>query len=220
MALGRMLFVELSGFVLELPSPELVDRLGSLGLCTRRDLKSCGALVRRLAQDLPPFDVVWIDALVQQRRLTRYQGNALAEPERYPLDVGPFLIQDQIGSTIGAQEYRAKHRESGETVQLLILDAEPQGGHLAVERLQERLRQWNGFSHPAVNVPHTVQIDRGRGVIVSPWIEGERLGDLLVRRGRFPVDVVWDIALQLISGLAFLEQAGRAWRQSVNETSA
>ncbi|REJ88861.1 MAG: hypothetical protein DWQ29_08145, partial [Planctomycetota bacterium] len=49
------------------PSSQLIAALSRLGVYRPRDLKRCRGRVRRLARDLPTFDSVWIDALVQIR---------------------------------------------------------------------------------------------------------------------------------------------------------
>ena len=44
--------------------------------------------------------------------------------------------------------------------------------------------------------------------LVSRYVSGSHLGELLVRRGRFPASVVWEIGRQLADGLETLAQRG------------
>ncbi|MFK7817916.1 MAG: hypothetical protein AB8G99_04315, partial [Planctomycetaceae bacterium] len=79
------------------PSPQLKQLLQQLDLCTPADLRACHSQVKRLARDLPAFDSVWVDALVQQRRLTPYQGEVLLSEEPEKLNAGPCVILDKLG---------------------------------------------------------------------------------------------------------------------------
>ena len=67
----------------EPPTEELRGRLLTLNLCSPRDWRRCRPIVRRLARDLPTFDSVWLDALVQLGRLTPFQARRLEEKDRH-----------------------------------------------------------------------------------------------------------------------------------------
>jgi hypothetical protein len=63
--------------VMEPPSKQLRETLLRLKICSVRDFRRAKRRVRRLARDLPAFDFVWIDALLQARRLTPFQARLL-----------------------------------------------------------------------------------------------------------------------------------------------
>lgn len=61
---------------------------------------------------------------------------------------------------------------------------------------------------PAIAAPFRCERVGDELVLISRHVEGLHLGELLVRRGRFPPSVVWEIARQLVDGLHALEQRG------------
>ncbi len=201
------------------PSPasaadELVQRLTVLQLCRPQDFQRAKGYVRRLAGDLPAFDSVWIDALVQLRRLTPYQARVLEQGFASELRVGPFVLVEELGRgphgmTCLATRPLAKHRDrSGRCVvkRLAIAAGELIEGQ---RRLNELLERTAGWSHPNLVVPHSLLRDDGQRVAtVSRFIDGIPLSELLVRRGRFPASAVVEVARQLLSGLASLDARG------------
>ena len=195
-------------------SDELVQRLTALQLCRPQDFQRAKGFVRRLAGDLPAFDSVWIDSLVQLRRLTPYQARVLEQGSASELRVGPFVLVDELGRgphgmTCLATRPLAKTRNrTGRCVvkRLAITAADFSESH---RRLNELLERTAGWSHPNLVVPHSLlRDDEQRVVTVSRFIDGTPLSELLVRRGRFPASAVVEVARQLLSGLASLDARG------------
>ncbi|MCA9116642.1 MAG: serine/threonine protein kinase [Planctomycetaceae bacterium] len=199
--------------MVEPPSQELQKILFGLRLCTPADLRRCRSRVRSISRDLPAFDSVWIDALVQAGRLTPFQAQLLesSHARRRRLSVGPCVLIDRIGGPAGEPDrgtFLARHRSTRE--RCVVKQFSPPA-HQA-EGCLERLRQLNtrlqqAGSQSAVG-PHSSLVHEGRTITVSRYVPGLTLRDLLIRRGRFPARVVVDLAAQLIDSLAALEQAG------------
>ena len=82
---------------MEPPSQLLQQLLDECGVCGPRELRRCRRRVRRLARDLPAFDSVWIDALLQSRILTGYQARLLSSNDPRRLRVGPCVLLDRLG---------------------------------------------------------------------------------------------------------------------------
>lgn len=79
------------------PSAKLAELLDRHGLCSKLDLASCEPFVRRLCQDLPDFDSVWLDALVQQGTLTSWQAEILQSAEPDHIRIGEYTLRQQLG---------------------------------------------------------------------------------------------------------------------------
>ncbi len=184
--------------------------------------------MRRLARDLPAFDSVWIDALVQLGRLTSFQAKLLesAEPER--IRVGPCVLVSRLGGGLYGETFLARHIESGERCVLKCRRLAPETLPSILERLQALTRTAQHFRHAHVVVPHVCKrlpaegfksqtagrlktyadAEPDRLVLLSRHVAGFTLKELLIRRGRFSPAVVWEIGRQLLDGLAALEQLG------------
>jgi eukaryotic-like serine/threonine-protein kinase len=213
----------------EPPSKQLQKVLFGQKLCTPRDVRRCSSRVRRLARDLPTFDSVWLDALVQSRVLTAFQAQAIEADEAAQLTIGPCLVLDRLGHSLRARTCLARHRATLEPcvikqVSLPIEDSEKTLGLL--NKLVEACQQ---IDHPGLVLPQAVSEDAtaGGGVakkdaaesngqalpmaapttgfnIVSRYCEALSLAQLILRRGRVPAATVLDIARQMLESLAVL----------------
>lgn len=196
--------------LLEPISEPLSRRLLELKLCSTGDLRRCRRLVRRLTSDLPAFDSVWLDALVQAGQLTPYQARALESnaPER--IQIGPCVAVSRLGSGLHSETLLARSRDDGELCVIKILRSPDQVTHDTYERL---LRLTSGSAvgdQASIVVPNSCVRGAAELIIVSRYVAGPHLGELLVRRGRFPPSTVGEIARQLGEGLAELWREGLA----------
>jgi eukaryotic-like serine/threonine-protein kinase len=238
--------------VIEPPSSRLQQNLTALNLCRRSDLRRCRRRVRQLARDLPAFDSVWIDALLQDRKLTPFQARLLESPHTGRLSVGPCVLVDQLGSGPHGETFLASVGNTKQRCVLkLVSGGVVSGGVVSGERsvvsgrqdvsgirsretgsqysvlstqyavpihhspltphpspltpLQSLIDRAGAEPHPNVVAPHKVLVHDGRLVVLSRFVAGTPLIELLIRRGRFPANVVQEIGRQLIGGLAHLE---------------
>ncbi|MGE4000402.1 MAG: serine/threonine protein kinase [Planctomycetaceae bacterium] len=191
---------------MEPPSRQLLDLLSRYGLATPADLRRCRPQVRRLAHDLPTFDSVWIDALTQKRVITPFQAKLLESEQPQRLQVGPCLLVEEWERDGRWTLRLARHRGSRQKCLLTFVDVHAHDRPKALQQCRDLIARLRGLSHPSVVVPQGCDEADGWVVVVSPFVSGPTLKQLLVRRGRFPIPVVTDIAWQLIDGLAALEQ--------------
>ena len=189
---------------MEPASQQLIQRLERLGLNSQRDLQVCRGIVRRLARDLPTFDSVWIDALVQRRRLTPFQARLLESNDDGILRIGPVVLQHPLEPGEHCRTYLAKHLRKSEPCIIKLLNdrALPHNVFDQLEQLAARLRS---TSHSSIIGPHACLRDEDRIVAVSRNAKGRTVHELMVRRGRFSPRVVAEIGRQLVDGLAALE---------------
>ena len=204
-----------SGVVFDLsPSPveapdELVRRLTQLQLCRPVDFRRARACVRRLSRDLPTFDSVWIDALVQLRKLTPFQARLLERGSGDQLLVGGFVVIDELGHGPHGTTRLAQSSRRAERVVLKRINTTAEMLPECQTRLSQLIERAQGWSHPNVVVPHGLLSESESTVVtVSRWVSGVTLADLLIRRGRLPAGVVLEIARQLAVGLAALHGNG------------
>lgn len=190
--------------MIEPASQNLVRTLLDLNLCSPHDLRRCRARVKRLAGDMPAFDSIWIDALLQARKLTPFQAGVLESGRRDRLRVGPCVLLDELGRST----FLARRREGRELCVIKLAEPSPEHMDSLLERLQRSASILQKLPHPNLVGPHAVLRDREHIVAVSRYVPGRHLGELLVRRGRFPPAIATEIGRQLIEGLAALERTG------------
>ncbi len=189
----------------EPPSHELVRQLTELQLCHPSDLRRAKGRVRRLSFDLPAFDSVWIDSLVQLRLLTPYQAKRLEQGNADQLRIGPFVVIDEIGRGHHSATYLAQRLNRRDRCVVKCQQVEPDRMDAVARRMAIVLERSRGFAHPQLVMPtESLPSNTNELVTVSRFVPGLPLNELLVRRGRFPAAVVFEIGRQLMDGLAAL----------------
>ena len=187
------------------PSPQLVQRLVGAGLCRPRDLHRCRSRVRRLARDIPTFETVWLDALVQTRKLTAFQADVLGSDDPDRLVVGPFVLMNRASDDGQFVHYQARRRDSAAPYLLSRHHAELDSPVAAEERLRRFLNRTAALAHPGLASLSGSETVGGQLWVASPWTTGPTLQQLLVRRGRFSPRCAAAAALQISEALAALE---------------
>ncbi len=136
------------------PSKQLQQILLGKKLCTPRDLKRCVRRVKRLAADLPAFDSVWLDALVQTRTLTSFQAQAIESDRTELLTIGPGIVLDQIGAGPAGVTYLVRIPESQvpAVIKRIPVATELKAGTLA--RFRELSQRAISVGQAGVVVPH------------------------------------------------------------------
>lgn len=141
--------------MVEPPSRRLQQILLGLKLCSPRDLRRCASRVKALAADLPAFDSVWLDALVQRRVLTSWQAQIIEADRPELLRIGPGIVEDRIGQSYDSATYRVRlPGEAGRCVVKRI--AVPTELRRSVsDRLKKLVEQSPGLARTGIVVPHS-----------------------------------------------------------------
>lgn len=188
--------------MIEPPSEALLQRLTAWRLCRPADLRRARGRVRLLSHDLPAFDSVWIDALVQLRCLTPFQARVLESPDPTDLLVGEYLLQEELGRSRWARTWLARPLTQRGQVVLKRLTPTSETAADVVRRGRLLVERAAGEIHPAIVAPVLCWEDASGFYLVSRAVSGTPLSELLVRRGRFPADIVSHLGRQLAEGLA------------------
>ena len=192
----------------EPPPAHLITLLERLDLATAGDLRRMDRRVRRLARDLPVFESVWVDALAQARVVTPFQAAEINAGRGESLRLGPFLLCGRVTWPGYAASYRARRIDSGRLVRLVVVEDGSERPEEILDRLQTLAAASAEFNNQQV-VPITeAGADGGRIWAASPWVRGRTAAEWLVHNGRFPPEVVLEIARTMAAGLAVLEKAG------------
>lgn len=187
------------------PSPNLVALLERLKLATRAQILAVAPAARRLGDDLPDFEPVWVDALAQARVLTPLQAAEINGGRGDELLQGPYQIARKLSGPGYAECYAARHTETRRAARLYLV-RRPQ---VPAVELARSLAAWVDASRPLVGSQACVVEESGvSGEAVwatSAAVEGIVAADWLVENGRLPPNVVLEIARQMVAQLATLE---------------
>ena len=105
-----------------------MSRVDAVEIAIRKAGERCRGAVRRLVRDLPSFDSVWIDVLLQHRLLTPYQARVLdsADPDR--LRLGGHIIRECLEENAWRGVYRGRSLE-GDSIRLLTVHSRSGSAH-------------------------------------------------------------------------------------------
>jgi serine/threonine protein kinase len=163
-----------------------------------------------MATDLPAFDSVWIDALVQMHRLTPFQAQVLESTTPARLRIGPCVLVERLGGGFHGTTYLARGISNRQLRVLKVVRTDQERTPEILARAFALLANTSKVSHPSIVMPRACeQIDQSL-VFVSRYIPGRTLTEYLIRRGRYPARAVWQIGRQLADGLMKLHAAGLA----------
>jgi serine/threonine protein kinase len=188
----------------------LIARLIALRLCTAKDVQRVRSAVRRMTRDLPAFDSVWIDALAKSGVLTPFQARRLdcAPPES--LVAGDFILLDGLEAGDGSHTFLAVAADRTRKVVLKRLTLPADQLPAAEDRLQKLLERWQSLPQGHLASPSEWFRHEESLFVISRYVPGLNLAELLIRRGRFPPEVVLRIADHALTALAACHAAGLA----------
>jgi len=199
--------------MLETPPPELVATLERIGLALPSETGSVARRVRRLAKDLPQFDSVWIDALAQARVLTPFQAAEYNAGRAESLRIGPFVLCEPLAHPYYAACYRARRVDSGDFVRAAVIENAGRKANDILRGLRSLVEQFQKCrmqEHPE-KTPTAIAYagqDGDRLYAAEPWTPGRSAAEWIVRHGRFPPNIVLQIARAMLVELVELEKIG------------
>ena len=119
-----------------------------------------------------------------------------------------YRIVGLLGRGGMGEVYRADDLKLGQPVALKFLPGHLERDPLKLSRFLNEVRTALKVSHPNVCRVHDINDVGGRQYISMEFVDGDDLGTLLRRIGRFPADKATEIARQLCAGLAAAHAGG------------
>jgi len=191
----------------ETPPAQLTALLQRLKLAEPREVEIVEGVVRRLADDLPRFESVWIDALRQARLLTQLQASEIRIGRGDALRVDRFILCEVIQQCGFVTIYKAEDVEVHAPVRLTIATPPPARNLAAIPALEtlidlgKRLPQLSGLVTSAGQ-------DETRLWTAAPWIDGTSLAEWILHHGRFPPEITLEVARAMVYDLSAMETVG------------
>ncbi len=189
------------------PPKQLVERLERLKLASATQVRAAARRARRLARGLPLLESVWVDALSQARALTSFQAAEMNAGRGDALRVGPYLLCRRLPSPGYASWYLARHAETGKMAHLAVAEPGESESPEVLRRLETLAARGRGIADPRVVPIEAAGQDERRVWAAARHVPGRTAAEWLVHNGRFPPEVVMEIARQMAAALAAMEEA-------------
>lgn len=168
--------------------------------------------IRRLVGEVRPLDsgpsVVGIDARVFRGRLDP------VSPLRAGQRVGRCVVQALVRRGPRGPTYRAFHDGLRRTVGVKVLDVSVAPGSEAMARFEREARAAGRVRHPHVAALLEAGRDAATGVsyIVTEYVDGETLADVVARSGPLDARRLRDVAVETLDGLVAIHAQGTLHR--------
>jgi len=119
-----------------------------------------------------------------------------------------YRIIGQLGKGGMGEVYRADDMTLGQPVALKFLPEHLTFNKSSLDRMYNELRVARSVSHPNVCRVHDIGVVDGLQFLTMEYVDGEDLGSLLRRIGRFPQDKGLQVARQLCAALTAAHDKG------------
>ena len=122
--------------------------------------------------------------------------------------LGPFLVEHELGSGAMGTVYRGVESKTGKPVAIKIISIGLSGNERALERFLREVNVLKKLKHP--NIAKYLGSGRYHGTpfYIMEFIDGESLDKLLDRRTRLPWEDVATWGIQLCEGLQYAHKQG------------
>ena len=121
--------------------------------------------------------------------------------------LGPYEIQSPLGAGGMGEVYRARDTRLDRTVAVKILPAHLSSNLEAKQRLEREARSISSLNHPNICTLHDIGHQDGTDFLVMEYLEGETLGDRLMK-GPLPPDQVLKYGIEICEGLEKAHKSG------------
>ena len=182
------------------------DRLLRSGLMTAEELASFQSDLP--ADRRPESSQALAQALVQAKKLTKYQATEVYQGKTKGLVFGEYTVLDQIGEGGMGVVLKARHRRMNRLVAVKMLPAGKTDSPEAVERFCHEVRAAARLSHSNIVAAYDAGVHEGANYMVMEYVEGKDLAAILRERGPLPVAEAVELILQAARGLQYAHEEG------------
>src|SRR5258705_9542787 len=123
-------------------------------------------------------------------------------------NLGPFLVEKELGWGAMGSVFRARHEKSGQVVAIKLISVALASNEQAIVRFQREVSILKQLDHPNI----TKYLGTGRWhnapFLIMEFVQGESLEAMLERRQRFTWEEVVAIGQQLCSALQHSHEKG------------
>ncbi len=186
---------------MEVVLAQFIKSLTSSGLMTAAQVDD---FVDSLPAENKPTDGAELARLlVRNKKLTRFQAQAVYQGKGTGLILGDYVVLDRIGQGGMGQVYKAQHKVMKRVVALKTLPSAATKSEKAVQRFRREVEVAARLAHPNIVTAHDAGESQGVHYLVMENVEGSDLSVLVRTKGTLPVQKALDYVLQAARGLEY-----------------
>ena len=147
-------------------------------------------------------------ALIEQKKLTKFQTQLIYQDKADGLSLGNYLILDKIGAGGMGQVYLARHRRMDRRVALKTLPKSTSDDPQTVQRFHREVKAAAKLSHPNIVTAFDADEANGLHFLVTEYVQGVDLSVLVKQKGVLSVKQAVDYVMQAATGLQYAHEEG------------
>lgn len=183
-----------------------IERLADSGLMTAAE---CQAFVAALpAEKKPRTGEDLAQELFRQKRLTKFQAQAVYQGKTRGLLIGNYIILEALGHGGMGDVYKAQHRQMKRVVALKVLPRDATKSAEAVRRFKREVEAAARLSHPNIVAAYDADQFQGTHYLAMEYVDGQNLAMLVQKKGPLPIAQAIEFALQAARGLDHAHRNG------------
>ena len=186
---------------MEIVLSQFVKSLAESGLMSEGEIE---AFINTLPLEKKPDDgAALARELVRQKKLTKFQAQAVYQGKVKALILGDYVVLDRIGQGGMGQVFKAEHKVMKRVVALKTLPASATKSEQAVKRFHREVEVAARLSHPNIVTAHDAGEDHGLHYLVMECVDGDNFASYVREHGRIPVNIALDYIAQAAKGLEY-----------------
>lgn len=163
-------------------------------------------VLTRFSESTSPDEVG--QQLLKDGVLTAFQLQRIAAPTDLPVLLGDYVLLDQIGQGGMGTVLRAQHRRMKRLVAIKILRRSAFQDAESVQRFNREVELAAQLSHPNIVTAYDAGDCDGLQYLVTEYIDGENLADIVRDQGPFALTDALTIIRQAAAGLQYAHSKG------------
>mgnify|MGYP002631148418 FL=1 len=148
------------------------------------------------------------EQLVAEKKLTLFQVQTLLRGDNNPLTLGEYIVQDFVGRGGMGTVYRAIHRRMKRTVAIKVLRRDIAHADLVAKRFLREVEVAAKLCHPNIVTAYDASEQNGINYLVSEFVEGQNLSDLVKEYGPLSLPLAVDVVQQAARALEYAHREG------------
>lgn len=148
------------------------------------------------------------NALVEHRKISKYQAQVLLQGKAQSLAFGNYVLESQLGVGASGAVFKARHKLSGRAVAIKVLSAAMAKDETAVKRFRREVEAAGKLVHPNI----VQSIDAGelnnQHYLVMEFVDGADLSSVVKSKGPLTPEKAISCIRQAASALRFAHEMG------------
>lgn len=184
---------------------QFVENVSSSGLMSADEVSSCrDTLPADKSNDVQEL----AKTLVREKKLTKYQVQAIYQGKQKGLKFGEYTVLNKLGEGGMGVVLRARHGRMEREVAIKVLPAKALKSETAVDRFYKEVRAAAKLIHPNIVTAFDASEHAGTHYLVLEFVDGKDLSEILKEHGPLPIAQAVECTIQAARGLDYAHSKG------------